>query len=567
LGLSSGKEKFGAPMLISASGVDPGVSEQLGALLLLNGTLYIPIGSHGDFRFNVETLANEPYTGLVLAYNATTLALVGSLDTEAGGLGAAIWQGGRGLASDGTYIYAMTANAFKLGSADYSESFLQLNPVSLSVNGYYQDPDWSCLNTLDLDLAASGPQLFPGSGTNLLVGAGKEGKVYTLLLDEALNTQTAAYFWGTSNHPTLPAEGGTCVDNRINGYGWIQGSDTAFWNNPGGASYYYTFGSYDQLMTWQVTGNTFSPTSADTPANLHPNAVALSANGGKGGILWTVAAQATGLATVSAYNAVPSGGHLTLLWDSLQDPKRDALGTLGRYSVPTVVNGKLYVGSGSNQVAVYGPLPTAPSVLVTAASATLNMAGLSPKAELIYVNSVGGLTGTVNLSVSGLPAGVTYTLSKPTVTLTATTPVSDTLTISPADATLPLNDNYTILVQASSTSGTTYAPIRILMRSATYTSATKNSCNASNQMSANLAWQINGSATPSLWIQDPTTPNFPGRLWIEPAADTGNATTGYSINNDTQRFLYWVIDQSNGIPTNLDNALTTKNLGSIYKCP
>jgi hypothetical protein len=479
-----------------------------------------------------------------------------------------MWQGGRGLATDGTYIYGMTANAFSPGSPDYSESFVQLNPRTLTVAGSYKDPDAACLNTLDLDLAASGPQVIPGSGTNLLIGGGKEGKVYIVQLDKGLNAQTPQYFWGTSDHPTLPAEGGTCVDTRgIHGY--LQGSDTAFWSNPGGASYYYTFGNYDELLSWQVAGNTFTPASADSPPSLRPNAMALSANGGADGILWTVARQATGPALVSAYDAIPSGGHLSLLWSSAQVPKRDAFGLLGRYSVPTVANGKVYVGSGSNQVIVYGPLPAAPSIQLTTTSATVEFVGLRTTSQPIYLNSFGGYTGAVNLTLSGLPAGMSYSFAHPTVTLTAKTATSqNALTIMPESADLPLSDNYTVVIQANGAGGlTAYAPMRLWTRNAEFTSVNIVGCNAQNQMSANLAWQIGGSGVPTLWIQDPTTPNFPGREWIDPAQDVGKSQTAYSVFDDNQAFIYWIIDQSAGIPATFDNALKLVNLGPLYTCP
>jgi PQQ-like domain len=568
LDVATGYEKLGGPVQIAAPGFDANLNEQRAGLLLLNGTVYVALASHADFVTNLSTLKHNPYVGMVLAYDAQTLAGVGTFNAEPGGIGAAIWQGGRGLASDGTYIYAMTANAMKLGTVDYSESFVQLNPRTLSVAGYYQDPDSACLNTLDLDLASSGPQVIPGAGTNLLVGGGKEGKVYTLQLDQALHSQTPQYFWGTSNYPTLPAEGGTCADTRGAANGWLQGSDTAFWNNPSGASYYYSFGNRDQLISWAVSGNAFTQTSMDTPSNLNINALAVSANVGANGILWTVANQTTGIAIVSAYNAVPSAGHLTLLWNSAQVPRRDALGQQGRYSVPTVANGKVYVGSGSNQVVVYGLLPTTPSVEVTPQLGTLAFTALNTKAENIFVNSVGGYTGQVILTLTGLPPGLTYSFAPASVNLTSmNTSVATSLSISPAGAVLPLSDNYTVLVQASAAGGSTSsAPIRLLMRNALFTSVTKVGCNSSNQMSASLSWQINGSAVPSLWIQDTTTPTFPGRLWVEPAAVAGTEQTGYSIDNKTGH-LIWLIDQSAGIPANFDNALKYTNLGFLYSCP
>ncbi len=208
---------------MAAPGFNANFNEQRAGLLLWNGTVYVAIGSHADFRTDLSTLKQQPYVGLVLAYDAKTLARVGTFNGESGGIGSAVWQGGRGLASDGTYVYAMTANAEKLGTADYSESFVQLNPPALSVAGYYQDPDSTCLNTLDLDLSAAGPQVIPGAGTNLLVGGGKEGKVYALQLDQALQTQTPEYFWGTNNHLD-PSGGGRYLRRYPN-----SGSRMASW--------------------------------------------------------------------------------------------------------------------------------------------------------------------------------------------------------------------------------------------------------------------------------------------------------------------------------------------------
>ncbi len=568
LDVTSGSEKFGGPVPLAATGFNPILNLQRAGLLLLNGTVYVALASHADMRVNLTTLGSNPYYGMVLAYDAKTLGLLGTFNGEAGGIGAAIWQGGRGLASDGTYVYALTGNAEKVGKADYSESFLQLTPQSLSVAGSYQDPDSTCLNTLDLDLASAGPMIIPGAGTNLLLGGGKEGKIYTLQLDQALQTQTPQYFWGTNNYPTLPAEGGTCADTRGAQNGWLQGSDTAFWHNPGGTSYFYSLGNVAQLMSWQVSGNTFTPTSADALTNYNLNALALSANGGADGILWTAANQKNGIAIVSAYNAVPSAGHLTLLWNSAQVPTRDTLGAQGRFSVPTVANGKVYVASGSNQVAVYGLLPTTPSVQVAPSLGSLTFAALNAKNDNVYVNSFGGYTGQVTLTLTGLPPGVTYSFNPATVKLTSTkTSKVTVLSISPANAVLPLIDNYTVLVQASAAGGgTSDAPIRLLMRSALFTSVTKVGCNSSNQMNASLSWQINGSSAPSLWIQDATTPAFPGRFWMQLPGATGTVQTGYVINSKSSSF-YWLIDQSAGAPANFDNALQYTNVGGIYKCP
>jgi hypothetical protein len=570
LDLASGAEKFGGPVQISAAGFSAKTNIQRAGLLLLNGVVYLAMASHADSRVDTATLlGGQKYFGLVLAYDAQTLALLGSFNVDAGGVGGGIWQGGRGLASDGNYIYAGTGNAITAGKPDYSESFVKLNPASLTVADYFVDPNQACLNTLDLELSSSGPQIMNTGSDSLLLGGGKQGKVYALSLTQPLLGQQAPYFWGTANVAVLPAEGGTCNDPRPDEFGWFHGSDTALWSNPGGASYYYTLGDQDQLLSFQLSGNTFTATSADTLPSTFPNALALSANGGSGGILWIVAPQPSLPAIVTAFNAVPSAGHLTKLWDSTQSGTRDVLGNAGRYSVPTIANGKVYVSTGSNQVVVYGLLPTTPALQVALSNSTLRPVALNPVTDKITVNAFGGFKGTVNLSVSGLPPGASASFTKTSVTLTKTvTSASSSLTINLGTAVLPLNDNYTVVVTVASTTGITRTvPLRLVARNGLYLSQRSAGCNSLNQMAATLKWQIDGSGTPAIWIQDPQTPNFPGRTWLDPAPALGTGTTDNSITSNKQLFNYWIIDQSAGLPANFDNAIGFTNLGKLYKCP
>ena len=58
-----------------------------------------------------------------------------------------------------------------------------------------------------------------------------------------------------------------------------------------------------------------------------------------------------------------------------------------------------------------------------------------------------------------------------------------------------------------------------------------------------------------------------GRPWIDPAAVTDTAQTGYWITSNTYYFRYWAIDQSAGIPATLDNAMGVVNLQGLYNCP
>jgi hypothetical protein len=563
LDLASGSEKFGGPVQISGTGFNADSNWQRSGLLLLNGVLYVPFSSHFDLLLNAATQSKEGYSGLIIAYDAATLAQVGIFNAEPKGSGGSVWQSGRGPASDGTYIYAMTANAQKTGTGDLAENFVELNPGTLTVADYYADPNAACLNTLDLDLSSSGPLIMPGNGTNLMVGGGKQGKVYVFQLSEALHTQTPQTFWGTSRYALLPADGGTCADSRPSGTGWI--SSTAFWNNSNGALY-YIFGGSDYLYSYQLAENAFTQTSADTPSNSWPNALAVSANGSQGGILWAVSPQPTSAPVLYAFNAAPSQGHLTKLWDTTQQPNRDVLGDLAPHAVPTVANGMVYVATGSNQVAAYGLLPASPTVQITPKAPTLHVTALSAVSETITINSFGGYAGKVTLSVGGSPPGASYTLSKTVVSVAAGGTATSKLTISLENVVFPLQDSYTLVVQGTAGGVNSYAPIRLLARAASFTAVSKLACNSSNQMSANLTFKTSGSELPTIWIQDPTTPAFPGRLWTDIPA-SGAEQTGYWIDSKKQNNFYWIIDESAGAAAIFDNALAVANLSTIYSCP
>ena len=203
----------------------------------------------------------------------------------------------------------------------------------------------------------------------------------------------------------------------------LAGSRVPYWNKSGGGLY-YIWGSDDELLSYQLqSNNIFKFVSYDTRSNAWPTSLALSANGSSGGVLWAVASQSNGAGTSTspatilyASNATATNGKLPELWDSTQNANRDALGDVGRFAVPTVVNGKIFVASGSNQVYVYGLLPASPpSFEIVAQRPTLksNLGRPGTITDTLTVNALGGFTGSVALSVSGLPAGATGTVIHP----------------------------------------------------------------------------------------------------------------------------------------------------------
>jgi hypothetical protein len=121
-------------------------------------------------------------------------------------------------------------------------------------------------------------------------------------------------------------------------------------NGPGG----------DVLRALPIVNGTVVPTPARGPFTYgYPGSTpSISANANTNGIVWTLdngAFAAHGPAILRAYDASNVSHEL---YDSTRAGFRDMGGPAVRFTVPTVVNGKVYVG-GSGAVTVYGLLPKA----------------------------------------------------------------------------------------------------------------------------------------------------------------------------------------------------------------
>jgi len=76
----------------------------------------------------------------------------------------------------------------------------------------------------------------------------------------------------------------------------------------------------------------------------------VSSNGPSNGILWSI--EAGGANVLHAYDATDVSKEL---YNSSQAGGRDHFGTAVRFTVPTVINGKVFVAGGS-ELAGFGPL-------------------------------------------------------------------------------------------------------------------------------------------------------------------------------------------------------------------
>jgi hypothetical protein len=360
LDVTTGAEKFGGPVQITASvsgtGVgssggtlafDPLWENQRPGLLLLNGIIYIAWASHGD------TL---PFHGWVIAYNASTLSQTGAYCATRNGFGAGIWMSGAGLAAEiidpVNYpygrIFVPTGNGDYHASVpytslmDYGDSIVNLdlsNGVP-TIKDEFTPYNQLNMEAGDLDLAAGGALILPtqttGSYPNLLVVAGKSGTLY-LLDRENLGGYTAS--------------GDQVVQEITNAVG-VPGvwSSPAYWN---GNIYYW--GVNDKLKSFSLAdGQLTGPTGVSSETLAFPGATpSISANGTTQGIVWAINSDGYGgqaSATLFAHDALNTA---TTFYSSATNVSRDDPGPAVKFAVPTIVNGKVYVGA-EYLVSVYG---------------------------------------------------------------------------------------------------------------------------------------------------------------------------------------------------------------------
>src|SRR6185503_15334826 len=153
--------------------------------------------------------------------------------------------------------------------------------------------------------------------------------------------------------------------------GHIHGSPVS-WNSPQAGRLLYIWGENDVLNAYHFNGATFDRTAVSkgtvsAPEGMPGAMLSVSASGTTpgSGIVWA-SMPATGDAnlytTPGVLRAYDASNVAVELWNSLQNQSRDDVGEFAKYCPPTIVNGKVYLATFSNQLVVYGlnPPPLAP---------------------------------------------------------------------------------------------------------------------------------------------------------------------------------------------------------------
>jgi hypothetical protein len=391
LSLTNGAEATNSPITIAAT--TPGTCEggstntfdaltenQRPGLALSNGMIYVAWASHGDEgTYHGWVMGYQPadLTAVPTVFNATPNTLSGVPYCKGG-----IWMSGGAPAFDAAgNMYVITGNGVFDGTSgsttlptDFGDSYLKLSTPNLGVLDYFTPHDQSNLDASDTDVGSSGTSvLIDGTGGgNFLVGGSKAGIIF--VLDRAngmgkYDTSADAVHQEWTTSPSSHAF-----------------STPAFWNN---SLYYFgvTFGTpcNGQVYTFNTSNGMFNTLAASaTPTGFGftgatPSVSASSSNangivwaidpalfGSRNGVMTNPSGNAQGgPAVLHAYDATNLGNEL---WNSGQNASRDVAGNAVKFTVPTVANGKVYIGTRGNddtvgggstfgEIDVYGLLP------------------------------------------------------------------------------------------------------------------------------------------------------------------------------------------------------------------
>lgn len=351
LDITSGTEKVSPPATITASGFNTLMHTNRPGLLLLNGVVYVAYASDCD---------NQPYHGWIFAYDATTLMQLAVFNESPKGREGGFWMAGSGIAADSNGSIFISSGNGDFDTAhtpaqDLGDTNMKLffNGTAFSLVDYFTPFDQHSLDQNDADLGSGGVLLLPDQGGTTpheFVQVGKEGTIYVINRDQ-MTTGNQHFCSGCTSDTQIKQE----LQSEIGGLWGMP----AYWHGN-----LYFWGTGDHLKQYPITNgmlalapSSFSALVLGIGSQTYTPTPSISANGTSNGIVWAIdstnygppAQGSAGPAVLHAYDATNVGTELY----SSSNLVADKAGNAVKFTVPTIANGKVYIGTQA-ELDVYG---------------------------------------------------------------------------------------------------------------------------------------------------------------------------------------------------------------------
>ena len=234
------------------------------------------------------------------------------------------------LDGNGTFDTTLTAAGFPNGG-DFGNAFVKIATTGgLSVADYFATFDTVSASNADTDLGSGGSLVLPdfvdaaGRTRHLAVGAGKDSHIYVVDRDSMGK-------WNASSNQNYQDIAGALGGSVF--------SMPAYFDN---TLYYGASGRTLKAFSIASARLSSAPTSVTAASFGFPGTTpSISASGTANGIVWAV--QNTNPAVLHAYDARDLSREL---YNSNQAANsRDAFGAGNKFITPTIVNGRVYVGT------------------------------------------------------------------------------------------------------------------------------------------------------------------------------------------------------------------------------
>ena len=359
LDLATGAEKFGGPAVIQAvvSGIGSGsvtgnisfnsrTENQRSALLLAGGNIYVAFDSYGDA---------DSFHGWLLAYDAADLtkSALAVFNSTPNGNNGGIGESGAAPSSDanGNLFVATSDGTFDAnsGGSDYAETLLELllnTPNSgFAVADTFTPWNQAILGRTQNFFGSTGVLLLPDSAgiathPHLALAGSEAGSLYLLDRDNLGGFSSG----GPDKVVQTLSFSGALLETP----GYWAANNTAYFAAAG-----------DNLRALPLSAGMLSAPSCSPPNScsadtfpLYGASPVISSNGSTGGIVWAL--DTSGSATSSA--AILRAYDATNLANELYASPASGGGAAGlalKFTVPTVANGKVYIGT-QNELSVFG---------------------------------------------------------------------------------------------------------------------------------------------------------------------------------------------------------------------